>query len=45
MGRGWLKETANELSSAAVEFAEPVTAHEQSQKEWKHISATVVSHV
>jgi len=33
MGRAWLKETANELTSA-VEFAEPVTTHEQSRKEF-----------
>ena len=32
MGRGWLKETPNELISA-LDFAEPVTTHEQSQKE------------
>jgi hypothetical protein len=30
MGRGWLKETANELSSA-LEFAQPTTLQEQSQ--------------
>ena len=32
MRRGWLKETANKLTSA-VEFAESVTAHEQRQKD------------
>jgi hypothetical protein len=32
MRRGWLKETANKLTSA-VEFAESVTTHEQSQKD------------
>ena len=32
MGRGWLKETSNELNSA-LGFAEAVTTHEQSQKE------------
>ena len=30
MGRGWLKETANELSSA-LEFAQPTTLQEQKQ--------------
>ena len=30
MGRGWLKETANELSSA-LEFAQPATLQVQSQ--------------
>ena len=30
MGRGWLKETANELSSG-LEFAQPATLQEQSQ--------------
>lgn len=32
MGRGWVKETANEFSSA-LEFAQPVTLQEQSQGE------------
>jgi len=30
MGRGWLRETANELNTA-LEFAQPVTVHEQSR--------------
>lgn len=30
MGRGWLKETASELSSA-LEFAQPTTPQEKSQ--------------
>jgi hypothetical protein len=36
MGRGWLKETANELNSALV-FAEPATVYDidkQSQGKW-----------
>jgi len=31
MGRGWLKETANEFNSA-LEFAQPATPQEQSQE-------------
>jgi hypothetical protein len=31
MGRGWLKETVNEIETALV-FAEPTTTHEQSRE-------------